>query len=151
LIVAGALLALVGCTCDREPESPQRRGAVKKPVAQKGTKPLPSLKDQMRTMQRFAEELRRRVRGDLPVAGPAKVIRSTLKSLPVNRYPKNFKIFYNAMLARTEALIKTRKLGHDYDKFVDRCIACHALQAQDYMGMVKRLKVPKAQWPRPAE
>jgi hypothetical protein len=146
LIIIGALLALASCSCEKTEPA---KGLVKKAVVKKKVtppKPLPSVKDQMRKIQRFTRELRRRVRGNVSVAGPTKVIRATLKGMPINRYPKNFKMFYNSMVARTEAMLISKNLGSDYNKLVDRCVACHVLHAQHYMG-VKRLRLPKDQWP----
>lgn len=149
LIISGALLALASCSCENRTEPSTKKGPVKQVTKKRAVppKPLPSMKVQMQKIQRFTEEIRRRVRANVSVAGPTRVIKATLKALPINRYPKSFKMFYNSMVSRTEAMLISKELGSDYNKLVDRCVACHALHAQDYMG-VKLLRLPQDQWPK---
>jgi len=149
-VALGLLLALASCTRDPQREAPKKALTPDSaPQAPKGVKlRLPSIHDQMKKITQFTEEMRRRVRGNVGTAGPAKVVRATLKTVPVHRYPKSFKMFYDGMLVRTEAMITSKNPGRDYNLLVDRCVACHALHAQGYLGLVKRLKLPEDQLPK---
>lgn len=146
LVVTGWSLVLAGCTCDDKTELGPSKKVVKKTVkvVRKPTvRPPVTIREPMRTLQEITEEMRRRAQGGLSMANPAKSIRYHLKQIEWNRFPKNFKPFYDGLDSHAAALMRSKDQAHDYNKLVNSCIACHHVFAKDYISVVKKLSLSK--------
>jgi hypothetical protein len=145
---AGWGLILAGCTCGEKVKGPTGKRSVApkaRKVAVKPRVPPPpvTIREPMRSLQEVTEEMRRRALGGLSMSGPVRSIRYNWKRIEWNRYPKNFKPFYDSLDAQAAALERSKDQAQDYNKLVNSCIACHHIFAQDYISIVKKLLLSK--------